>query len=324
MTSPSPEVSEELPLTVVEASRLRLVFAPTRGGRLLSLRVDGLELLWQNPALLTSELTPAVPVSEWPKGDGPMSTWANVGGSKTWPAPQGWSGPGEWAGPPDRVLDSGAYEVTVSSAEPNGAVAVELTSGDDPRSGLRILRRFVVPSDGLAFSQETTFTNVSDRAERWSVWEVCQVDTARGVGHGVYEAGVVVPLGSGRALDLGTWFGGVEAATSEGVVRLPVGTAVAKRGFADVPGIVSYRGPDGSGLSMCQTRVPGAEYPDGGAQIEVWLQTPTHAPISELGGLHPSADLVELELLGPLVRLQPGESTSTRIRWTALPALALE
>ncbi|AMM20198.1 hypothetical protein AX769_08510 [Frondihabitans sp. PAMC 28766] len=333
MTAPVVDTrgADELPLTVVTTDRLRLVFAPTRGARLLSLQVDGLELLWQNPALVTPSLEPAIAVDTWPRGDGAMSTWANVGGSKTWPAPQGWGGEGEWAGPPDQVLDSGAWSLT-ASAEGDSAV-VTMTSPDDPRSGLRISRRFTIPSGGLSFRQETAFTNVVARPVRWSIWEVCQVDTSAGSGRPVTEAAVVVPVaGGGRLLDLGTWYGSVDATTDSaadtradgGAVRLPVGTAVAKRGFADVPGTVSYTGPDGAGISLHQAPVAGATYPDGGAQVEVWLQTPTPGPIAELGDLHPAADLVELELLGPLVTLMPGESTAVAIGWTVSAASASE
>jgi hypothetical protein len=321
--------ADELPLTVVTTDRLRLVFAPTRGARLLSLQVDGVELLWQNPALVTPSFEPAVAVDVWPRGDGAMSTWANVGGSKTWPAPQGWGGDGEWAGPPDQVLDSGAWNLTTStstSASVDGdSAVVTMTSSDDPRSGLRISRRFTIPSRGLSFRQETRFTNVVARPILWSIWEVCQVDTSAGSGRPVTEAAVVVPVtGGGRLLDLGTWYGSVEATSftdsTGGTMRLPVGTAVAKRGFADVPGTVSYIGPDGAGLSLHQVPIAGATYPDGGAQVEVWLQTPTPWPIAELGDLHPAADLVELELLGPLTTLEPGESTAASIDWTITPS----
>lgn len=321
MTAPIVEArgADELPLTVVTTDRLRLVFAPTRGARLLSLQVDGVELLWQNPVLVTPLLEPAIAVDTWPRGDCAMSTWANVGGSKTWPAPQGWGGTGEWAGPPDQVLDSGAWSLTASTG--GDTAVVTMTSPDDPRSGLRISRRFTIPLVGLSFRQETTFTNVVESPVCWSIWEVCQVDTSAGSGRPVTEAAVVVPVMDGsRVLNLGTWYGSVDAITDteRGTVRLPVGTAVAKRGFADVPGTVSYTGPDGSGVSLRQAPVGGATYPDGGAQIEVWLQTPTPGPIAELGDLHPVADLVELELLGPLVALAPTQLSAVTIEWTAI------
>ncbi|MCU1585457.1 MAG: hypothetical protein JWM49_2013 [Microbacteriaceae bacterium] len=306
----------DLPLTVVTTNDLFLTFAPTRGGRLLSLRVRGTELLWQNPALVDSSLHPVFPVDEWPDGAGGMSTWANLGGTKTWPAPQGWGGAGEWAGPPDQVLDSGAWtEDVVSSSE---SVTVTLTSPDDRRSGIRIIRSYAIPCMGTHFEQTTTFTNISAAPVRWSIWEVCQVNTAAGAGLPVREAAVVVPVfPRSGLLDLGTWVGDVVGAEGDSAVRLPIGTGVAKRGFIGVPGSVGYEGPGGESLSLTLVPVEGADYPDGGAQVEVWLQMPTAKPIAELENLHPSAHLVELEVLGPLVNLEPGESTSTVVTWVA-------
>ncbi|WP_423919578.1 hypothetical protein ACPEEZ_12585 [Frigoribacterium sp. 2-23] len=326
-------VPDDLPVVVVETERLRLVFAPSRGGRLLGLAVDGHELLWKNPRLVDEDFLPVRPVADWPAGDGGMSTWANLGGSKTWPAPQGWSGPGEWAGPPDGVLDAGEWAVTVerafdtvSGAAVSSDTVVTLTSAPDPRSGLRVSRTFTVPHAGLAFAQRVEFTNTSAEPVRWSIWEVCQVDTSGAAGLRVDDAAVVVPVaaaspgestraGRRAELDLGTYWGGLESTSSDGEVRLPLGTAVAKRGFPAATGAVSYRTRRDPGLTLSSVVQENAEYPDGGSRVEVWLQTPTPEPIAALEGLHPDADLVELEVLGPLVTLLPGESTSLSIAW---------
>ncbi len=307
---------DDLPLTVVETMDLRLTFAPTRGGRLLSVRAGDSELLWRNERLLDESFRPVVPVCDWPDGTGGMSTWANVGGSKTWPAPQGWDGDGQWPGPPDAVLDSGAWSLEVESSDRSAVVT--MTSQDDARTGLRIIRSFAIPGTGLGFDQTTTFVNVSRRDVRWSIWEVCQVDTAAGAGRSLGEAAVVVPISrDSRVVDLGTWVGDVEGEQRGSAIRLPIGTGVAKRGFADVPGEVGYIGPDGEGLRLATRPVDGATYPDGGSQVEVWLQAPVPEPIDALGGLHPAAHLVELELLGPLTRLAPGETSELAITWLA-------
>lgn len=308
--------TEELPLTRVSTDDLTLTFAASRGGRLISLTVGETELLWHNPALLDDALRPIVPVGQWPDGSAGMSSWANVGGSKTWPAPQGWSGSGEWAGPPDQVLDSGPWQEEVAIGA--DSVTVRLTSRDDRRSGIRAVRRFDIPATGTAFEQTTTFLNISDVPVRWSIWEVCQVDTSGGAGRPVQEAAVAVPVTArSRMIDLGTWVGEIDAIEQNSTIRLPIGNAVGKRGFTDVPGAVEYQGPDGESLVLSHEPTCGAIYPDGGAQVEVWLQSPTSEPIAALENLHPSAHLVELEVLGPLVSLAPGESTSVRTRWSA-------
>ncbi|ROS61277.1 hypothetical protein EDF38_0364 [Frigoribacterium sp. PhB160] len=312
----APAGTPELPLLRVATADLVLTFAPTRGGRLLSLVAGGRELLWHDPLLLDSDLAPVRPVASWPASDGDMSTWANVGGSKTWPAPQGWSGPEEWAGPPDPVLDSGAW--TAAWTTTPGLATVTLTSADDPRSGLRVERRFTVPSSGTAFTQTATFTNVSAVPRTWSIWEVCQVDTAGGAGRPVEEAAVVVAHAERPVeLDLGSWEGRVASTRHGDDVLLPVGSGVAKRGYPEASGSVAYRA-DGLALELATVPVPGpgGTWPDGGSKVEVWLQRPTAEPITSLGDLHPAAHLVELEVLGPLTTLAPGGSTSLDVSWS--------
>ena len=45
------------------------------------------------------------------------------------------------------------------------------------------------------------------------------------------------------------------------------------------------------------------------------MQAPTPAPLPALSGLHPSAWLVEIEVLGPLTTLSPGASDRLAIDW---------
>ncbi|KQQ05565.1 MULTISPECIES: DUF4380 domain-containing protein [unclassified Rathayibacter] len=300
---------DDLPLLAVTTPDLALVFAPSCGGRLLSLVVDGRELLWRNPELVSATLTPIVPVAAWPAGTAGMSSWANLGGSKTWPAPQGWSGPGEWAGPPDPVLDSGAW-ASEWTREPS-SVEVVLTSPDDPRSGLRVTRRFTIPATGSSFGERVTFENVSATERRWAIWEVCQVATAPG---GV----VVVPHDHDPLeLDLGSYEGAVSSSLEGRDVVLPFGSGVAKRGYPRASGSVRYREPGGASLRLATAPALEGEWPDGGSKVEVWLQRPTDAPIASLEGLHPTAHLVELEVLGPLTVLPPGGRSELEIAWSA-------
>jgi len=310
----------DLPLLSVSTDELELVFAPTRGGRLLSVVHGGRELLWRDPALLDASLRPVVPVAEWPTGDGGMSTWANVGGSKTWPAPQGWSGPDEWAGPPDPVLDSGAWSATWSVDD--AVAVVTLTSPDDPRSGLRVTRRFTVPAASPCFSQHVVFENVSSTTRRWAIWEVCQADTAGtadtagAVGSPAETSMVVVPHDHEPVeLDLGTYEGELPSSRRGHDVVLPLGTGVAKRGYPTASGSVALHDGDGPVLALSTTPPTSGTWPDGGSKVEVWLQRPTAAPIASLEGLHPSSHLVELEVLGPLTTLPPGGRSTLDVEW---------
>lgn len=304
----------DLPLHAVANDRLRLVFLPTVGGRLISLRVDGRELLWHNPALLDDELRAVVPRSSWPVLDGTFASWANIGGSKSWPAPQGWDGPDQWQGPPDAVLDSGEY-VWRESPTADG-VRIVLTSAEDPHTGLRIERRFDVPSSGTEFAESLALTNATDRPVRWAPWEICQVDIAAGMG--VPDAAVVVAVEGGlEPIDLGDHHGRLVTRRIDGQVEIPVQDAIGKRGFADATGSIAWRGPDGEGFELRFEPVPHADYPDHGSRAQVWMQAPMPDPVPSLSGMRVDARLAELEVLGPLVTLEPGGSTELGIRWIA-------
>ena len=294
---------------------LTLVLWPGCGGRLISLQVEGTELLWRNPDYVDPDGRLVRPRSDWPPLDGSMGSWSNVGGSKTWPAPQGWSGPGEWPGPPDPVLDSGAWSVLRRDLD--GAQEVVLRSPDDRRSGLRVTRSFLLPRTGRHFTQVNTFRNIASEPVRWSIWEVCQVDTAAGGAGGELRVGVTEAAEPTVMIEA---FGTVPTGTLRGGERiLPLPDVVGKLGFPDASGTLEFARPDGASVRLEFAPEPDGEYPDGGSRVELWLQCPIEEPLAEFGGLHPQAHLVELEVLGPLRTLAPGESASLELSWAVTP-----
>lgn len=323
--------ADTLDVHVVDNGDLRLAFLPGVGGRLISLRCGGAELLWRNPEYLDDALRTVRPRSTWAPLDGGMGSWANVGGAKTWPAPQGWSGPDEWPGPPDPVLDSGEWTITAEPAAEG--FLVRMVSPDDPYTGVRATREFAVPARGTTFTQRTTFTNVVDRPVRWSVWEVAQVD-AEAFAHdrrgadpsadaepaGSPDAGLWVGVrGDAEPVHLVETWGQIAVAPPEGGRRrVVVDDVVAKVGFRDAAGTIELRRPDGAGVRW-DVELPAGDYPDGGCQVELWMQYPTAEPLEGPGSLHPAARLVELEVLTPLTLLAPGETVTQTITWTVTP-----
>lgn len=300
---------------------LELAFLPQRGGRLISLRVEGAELLWRNPDYLADDFTEVLPLSRWAVGDGTMGSWANVGGGKTWPAPQGWEGDDQWPGPPDEVLDAGPYEV-LSHALHAGAATVALRSRQDVRSGLQITRTFAVPPRGGDFVQTISFHNSSNRRRRWSMWEVVQVDTGRPHGPGGH---CVVGLeDGGRAETLVAASGSPrwELSADGTQVVIPIQDVVGKLGFPGALGHISWQRADGASLSLHTDVDLHRSYPDGGCPVELWLQHPVAAPLPELDGLHPKAHLVELEVLSPLYDIEPGQTVSMEVRWSCRSRVA--
>ncbi|TNM63166.1 DUF4380 domain-containing protein [Streptomyces sp. NP160] len=307
------QLLDDLEVLHVDTGPLQVAFLPQVGGRLISLRVGGVEVVWRNPTWLGGDLAPVRPHASWPEPDGTMGSWVNVGGGKTWPAPQGWSGPEEWAGPPDAVLDAGAYALEVDE-RPSGAVAVDLTSETDPVTGLQCRRRFTFTPGAAHFHQTASLTNRSDRPVRWAVWEVVQVDT-RPTAAGARGTFWVPTSGEPEVHELMAVAGRPRTEPLRGGVVVPAQDAVAKLGFPTASGEVRWDRPDGAWLSLTTEVADPAVHPDGGCPVELWLQHPLPEPLAELSGLHPDAHLVEMEVLGPLVDLGPGETTTLHISW---------
>ncbi len=270
-------------VTWLERGDLRLGLVPELGGRLLSVRHRGAELLWRNPALLDDDLR-----GEYAPNAGRMGDWVNYGGDKTWPAPQGWAGPDQWPGPPDPVLDSGPYALVL-----DGDTAT-MTSAPDPRTGLRFTRATTILDDG--YRLDLRAENVSGRPVRWALWNVTQLP-----GGGAVTAGLRTP--EVVALVAGT---GLPEYTVDGDrLVVPAQDVVGKLGVPGSAGWVTY-----GALTLSFAVDPAGEYPDRGSPLEIWLEHPLPSPLAELGDLDPPARIVELEVLGPLTTLDPGASMS--------------
>jgi hypothetical protein len=304
----------DLEVVTVENGELRLAILPQVGGRLISIEVSGDELLWRNPAYLDRDLHPVTPLGSWPRPDGTMRSWANIGGSKTWPAPQGWSRPDEWPGPPDPVLDAGAYGCTAHVDE-SGAARVSLTSAVDERTGLRITREFHIPPTGRSFVLTPSIQNCSDKPVRWAAWEVTQIDTSHPTGATATGEVLVSVAGDAEPIEMLSLRGDLSYSASAGRVRVPVQNTIGKLGFPGSTGRLEWHRPDGAGLVQEARVEPGATYPDGGCPAELWLQYPTDEPLMALGGLRPDAHLIEMELLSPLTTLTPGHGRRLEITW---------
>ena len=107
-----------------------------------------------------------------------IGMWRNYGGSKVWPAPQGWSGDHEWPGPPDPVLDSGPYDCRTSRGAETASV--HLNSQHDEQSGVTLQRDIEIRPGTSVVHLHHRMHNTSKRPVRWGIWQVTQVDAAKG------------------------------------------------------------------------------------------------------------------------------------------------
>lgn len=287
---------------------VRAGLAPELGGRLLSLQLRGVEFLYRAVDLVDHELRYIG--DRDPRAARTLQDWANVGGDKTWPAPQGWDRPSKWAGPPDAVLDAGRY--TPVAEELDGASAVTMSSGVDPRTSLRIHRRLVLPATGARLRLELSLENAGPRPLTWAIWNVAQLQAPPELAphDGVFIGVAPGDLHLVRVVE-GTGIPRVERLTEQ-IATVPIQRVVGKVGFPTATGWMACVGPAGS-MTWSFPVEAGLEYPDGGSRVEVWLECPLDAPMPRLGGLRPREAIVECEVLGPSRTLRPGDRTTLPI-----------
>jgi len=267
---------------------VRLDIVPDLGGKIMGYEFQGSQIIWHDQSIEGRV--------DQDQGYGRGGNWVNPGGAKVWPAPQG-QGEGQWPGPPDDVLDSGIYTCTIE----NNAVTVISPEDDaEGRSGLRYTHTYSLVPDSTIVNLDLTMTNIVDRSVTWSLWQLSTLPVDRPIT-------ISVPVNQGQ------WhvmFGDEDNPQWEGVRK---GLFHAR--YQNITGKVGMSAREGwaawhddqtqTAFVMLFQLDDSAEYPDRGSQVEIWM----------LGSDNPVKNNVELEVLGPLEELAPGESAALNIQW---------
>jgi hypothetical protein len=112
---------------------------------------------WQHPAI-------------GPGMTGDENGWINFGGDKAWPAPQAaWAAMAGKGWPPPRTFDAVAHTATVEGG------AIVMLSPVDPAYGLRVRRRIALDASAPVLSIETTFEKVQGPPVQVAVWTITQL-----------------------------------------------------------------------------------------------------------------------------------------------------
>ncbi len=307
--------------TELTNGRVDVVIAPQLGGRIIQLRLDGYEYLWVNRELEGKVQGP-------PAAGAALAGWANYGGDKLWPAPQGWSGPNEWPGPPDPYAkggrtDGGAFTLEVLKDGPDEA-AVKLVGPDDLYAGIRFEREIRLRPGSTSISLVSSMQNIVDRRVRWGIWENAQQDARLAAGKDGSDVRVWAPIERGTKFPRGyeVMFGPRDNPQFAVDDRHPtagggklftvtydhrVGKAALDR--ADWVALTHEK----SAHLFAQTfrAFPDREHPDG-ASVEIWTSGPGRI---RMGGKDVDLTesepwLVETEVLSPYFDLAPGQSAS--------------
>lgn len=202
-------------------------------------------------------------------------TWHNYGGYKVWPAPQD-----RWGWPPPPRIDFGEYstEITDDTADSvalfvRGPVETQITPN------LRMQRRTVIYRGTSRVKVEQSIVNEGSSKQSWSVWDVTQ-NIVHHNGEKDYENfWVYFPINPDSKFGndgvrwsdhSGAWKGEV-APGIYGVEFKPEG----KKIFADShKGWICYADEREDMIYAKVFKIwDGADYPDQGARVEVWISS---------------------------------------------------
>jgi hypothetical protein len=259
-----------------------LDFAPDEPSAAPAPAARALDPFWSHP-----QLGPQLA----PDHDG----WINYGGDKAWPAPQSdWMRVAGRGWPPPPTFDARPYAISIDRSE------VEMLSAIDPAFGIRVRRRIALSDDRMLIT--TTYEKLQGPPVRVAVWTITQLQPPdrmfvllpkRSTFAGGYRSRLPAPprdlTADGRLLSLARDPAQKTMIVSDGDALLWIGEARSL-----LIENVSDRAAPRPGETP--------SWPDG-AHAQIYTS--------------PDSDqrYVELELLGPLAELRPGESTSMRVRY---------
>jgi hypothetical protein len=300
---------------------ISLYVAPRLGGRAIQLQLGDQEYFFVNKDLAGKVL----PESE----NNVKSGWANYGGDKAWPGPEGWMNDEQWASVPYYVLDGAPYKSEVITNDAD-EVAVRVTSPEDPRTGVQLIRTFHVYADTTRVKVDQVMRNISRREIRWGIWHLIQNNAADIQDpskpnpelymyiplnpHSKYPDGYYKPYGDARHPSYDVVSGGR-------MLRVHYLYWVCKAAADSSAGWYAVvNGQKNIGLVENFKYHPDQEYPDG-ASVETWNDGPgtiSRGPFNQTLADDPKKTpyFLETEGMSPYAALEPGEEYSYPIYWS--------
>lgn len=289
----------------------RLDVVPDLGGKIMGYELRGTQLLWHDTTregeLYSNE------------GYGFGESFFNPGGAKVWPAPQGWSGSGEWPGPPDNVLDGSPYEVEYTDST---IVVIGPEDTADGRTGLQYRHTYSFEKSSSKVNLDLTMTNVSDRTVSWGLWHLATVPVNESVT-------VYVPVKDGDwhviygEKDNPQWQG-----VTDGIFQATYQQKVGKVGMKVTDGWAAWYDAEKELVYALIFPVSkGRTYPDNGSNFEIWANG---AGTIKANGqdvayeYSPETANMELEVMGPIERMSPGDTKALNVQWAACRASGVE
>jgi hypothetical protein len=241
--------------------------------------LNGRNVIWENP----EEYGQTYPIT---------MDWHNYGGYKAWVAPQDL-----WGWPPDPFLDFGKANVEVLQ-EPKGLPVLRLTGCPSLKTGILFVKEISMSPSGEVTVRQKMY-NIGGKPVSYSIWGVTQVKT---------PCFVVFPVKNRSKFPEKISYIMAESRNSrqfdvkDGLCITRYAGELGKIGAdSDGPWMIWFS-DDIAYVKLFDPMDELATYPDGGCSVEVFTSE------AKLG-------YVEMEILGPIAELDPGESTELTERW---------
>jgi hypothetical protein len=197
-------------------------------------------------------------------------------------------------------------------------------SPPDDRTGLQITRDFQLDPHAARATLRRGMRNISQRAVRWSLWDVTQLDCSTEAGVPRPGCRMTIPIHphskmpGGYTVQYGPTNNPQWRTDRSGLLDVEYTGALGKVGLDSQAGWVAFSDSTGDWVFAHRFEViPGAQYPDNGSTVEVWTQGPGVAAGVDFGQPHLRGSFMEMEVLGPLTDLSPGTSSSVDLTWAA-------
>ena len=194
-----------------------------------------------------------------------------------------------------------------------------MTSPPDARSGLRIRRQVTLRPGSSRLQLDLSFENISDKTIRWSIWDVAQMACVTVDGKMNDDCWLYVPTDPARERSYEIMFGEdntqYQLDAASGLLAVQYQGIVGKIGVHSPAGWIAFADKQ-SGFVLCMQfpYFADAEYPDNGATVECWTESPgAPSPIP----IRSPGYILEAEVLSPLFTLPPGKVASQRVTWSA-------
>jgi hypothetical protein len=297
-----------------------LYVTPQLGGRAIQLQLGDQEFFFVNKELEGKVL----PESE----NNVKAGWANYGGDKVWPAPEGWMNDNEWPSIPYYVLDGSEFQIQVVKQSPE-EVAVRVTSPADRRTGVQFVRTYHVYAGTTRVTVEQVMRNISRRQVRWGIWHLIQNDAADAHGsskpnpelymyiplhpHSRFPKGYYMPYGDARHPSYEVLAGG-QMLRVHYLYRVGKAAADSNAGWYAV-----VNGQKNIGYVETFKHFPDMEYPDG-ASVETWNDGPgtiSRGPWDQtlVDDPRKTPYFLEAEVISPFAKLEPGDEYEFTVNW---------